>query len=394
MAYAWTLLNLGLELKREILEETGPDINGVIFRLHYKVTSSLLLLCGTIITMVSWFGSKPVSCTTNSQITGVDFDSYCWIHPSKISTQTTKWTDEIIQKNLQGIGGSSSSEEHLFHCQNDPDYDCLSRSVDYYQLVMLQWSAVFLMFQALCFYASRFVWSKWENGTMEYILKTTERHESIERKAEITAQLILYRSQRGKNKLYALGYMLAECSLGLNLAIQWAFTCAFLGVARYGNHVFNFYNLGWYSIFYDRRRLPSMLLFPTLSGCTYMRYGEGGGTTQTDLLCLLPLNIIHDKIFLFQWFWFALLSFLTCSKLLYRICVFLSAGARERVLRYEMSKTSLFSTAEYNCILRTFSKSHSDFVFLEILNKNAEVELVQNTMRKFKELKEKSELSL
>ena len=30
-------LCIGLELKREILEETGPDINGVIFRLHYKV---------------------------------------------------------------------------------------------------------------------------------------------------------------------------------------------------------------------------------------------------------------------------------------------------------------------------------------------------------------------
>ena len=32
------------------------------------MTSSLLLLCGTILTMVSWFGSKPVSCTTNSQV--------------------------------------------------------------------------------------------------------------------------------------------------------------------------------------------------------------------------------------------------------------------------------------------------------------------------------------
>ena len=32
------------------------------------------------------------------------------------------------------------------------------------------------------------------------------------------------------------------------------------------------------------------------------RYGEGGGTTQADLLCLLPLNIIHDKVQVLSYF--------------------------------------------------------------------------------------------
>ena len=39
---------------------------------------------------------------------------------------------------------------------------------------------------------------------------------------------------RGKTQMYAFGYILAEISMGLNLAVQWALTSAFLGIARYG----------------------------------------------------------------------------------------------------------------------------------------------------------------
>ena len=61
-----------------------------------------------------------------------------------------------------------------------------------------------------------------------------KKHNGYTKKLQIKRIFKNIKTFRGKNKLYALGYMLAECSLGLNLAIQWALTCSFLGVARYG----------------------------------------------------------------------------------------------------------------------------------------------------------------
>jgi hypothetical protein len=38
---------------------------------------------------------------------------------------------------------------------------------------------------------------------------------------------------RGANAVYALGYMVAELIMGLNILAQWALTTAFLGTVKF-----------------------------------------------------------------------------------------------------------------------------------------------------------------
>ncbi len=40
-------------------------------------------------------------------------------------------------------------------------------------------------------------------------------------------------------------------------------------------------------------------------------FGPSGTLQNLDALCVLPLNILHDKIFLILWFWYFILFLMT-----------------------------------------------------------------------------------
>jgi hypothetical protein len=58
------------------------------------------------------------------------------------------------------------------------------------------------------------------------------------------------------------------------------------------------------------------------------------GTIQKhDALCVLPLNILNEKIFIFLWFWFIILSVLSGLALLYSIVIVTYQPIRETILK-------------------------------------------------------------
>ena len=48
-----------------------------------------------------------------------------------------------------------------------------------------------------------------------------------------------------------------------------------------------------------------------MTKCTFHKYGPGGSVETKDGLCILPLNIINEKIYVFIWFWFIFLALVT-----------------------------------------------------------------------------------
>ena len=48
--------------------------------------------------------------------------------------------------------------------------------------------------------------------------------------------------------------------------------------------------------------------FPKVAKCTFERFGPTGTIEVFDGLCVLPINIINEKIYIFLWFWFVLLG--------------------------------------------------------------------------------------
>ena len=37
--------------------------------------------------------------------------------------------------------------------------------------------------------------------------------------------------------------------------------------------------------------------------CTFHKFGTSGEVEKHDALCLLPLNIVNEKVYIFLWFW-------------------------------------------------------------------------------------------
>ena len=45
-----------------------------------------------------------------------------------------------------------------------------------------------------------------------------------------------------------------------------------------------------------------------ITKCTFHKFGASGSVQKFDGICVLPLNIINEKIYVFLWFWFVLLA--------------------------------------------------------------------------------------
>ena len=61
----------------------------------------------------------------------------------------------------------------------------------------------------------------------------------------------------------------------------------------------------------DQRYDPMDAVFPKVTKCTFHMYGPSGTIQRHDALCILALNIISEKIFVFLWFWFVLLAMIS-----------------------------------------------------------------------------------
>ena len=48
----------------------------------------------------------------------------------------------------------------------------------------------------------------------------------------------------------------------------------------------------------------SELVFPRAAKCTFESYGPSGTIQSFDALCLLPLNILNQKLFIIVWIWY------------------------------------------------------------------------------------------
>ena len=68
----------------------------------------------------------------------------------------------------------------------------------------------------------------------------------------------------------------------------------------------------------EEREDPMARVFPKMTKCTFHKFGPSGTVEKFDGLCVLPLNIINEKIYVFLWFWFIILTVITGMQVIYR----------------------------------------------------------------------------
>merc|ERR1712008_670248 len=71
--------------------------------------------------------------------------------------------------------------------------------------------------------------------------------------------------------------------------------------------------------------------------------GASGEVEKHDALCILPLNIVNEKIYIFLWFWFLILGVLSALVVVYRLVIIISPRMRAYLLyiRFRLKKSKM-----------------------------------------------------
>ena len=112
--------------------------------------------------------------------------------------------------------------------------------------------------------------------------------------------------------MWALKFYFCEFLNLVNVIFQICLTNTFLGYtfSEYGLEVLSFTSEDP-----ENRVDPMSRVFPRMTKCTFEKYGGSGTIQNFDALCVLGMNIINEKIFIFLWFWYIMLAVVTCANL-------------------------------------------------------------------------------
>ncbi|XP_055908714.1 innexin inx3 [Eupeodes corollae] len=286
-------------------------IDNMVFRCHYRMTTAILFVCCIIVTANNLIGD-PINCINDGSIPMHVINTFCWItYTYTIPGQQHRQIGTDVASH--GLG-NEYGEEKRYH--------------SYYQ-----WVPFVLFFQGLMFYVPHWIWKNLEDGKMRMITEglrgmiTIPEDYRKERQNRIVQYFI---DSLNSHNGYSFGYFFCECLNFVNVILNIFMVDKFLGGAfmTYGTEVIKFSNMNQ-----ENRYDPMIEIFPRLTKCTFHKYGPGGSPQKHDTLCVLALNILNEKIYIFLWFWFIILSVISAAALLYSFVLISMPTTRETVLK-------------------------------------------------------------
>ncbi|KAJ4427812.1 Innexin inx1 [Periplaneta americana] len=136
-------------------------------------------------------------------------------------------------------------------------------------------------------------------------------------------------SHKSRHNMYAIRYYFCEALCLVNIIAQLYFMDSFFDgeFISYGLRVMTFSEQAQ-----EDRVDPMVFVFPRVTKCTFHKYGPSGSIQKHDSLCILPLNIVNEKTYIFLWFWFMILATMLGLLLLYRLAIILFPSLRPHLL--------------------------------------------------------------
>lgn len=143
---------------------------------------------------------------------------------------------------------------------------------------------------------------------------------------------ILHSHYRLTHRVYALRYFLAELLnliavainiLLLNLFLQ-GFWLQFLPAIQ----------LLW-EFDYARWLEATAHLFPRMAKCEFFFYGPSGTAQSLQALCLLPLNVVNEKIYAAAYMWFLVLFIVSVLSVMWKVLLIACRPLRMLLIRLE-----------------------------------------------------------
>ncbi|KFM76202.1 Innexin inx2, partial [Stegodyphus mimosarum] len=328
---------------KKVLKVPTVIIDDPIFRLHYKFTGLALLFASILVSGYQFFG-KPILCIQRDDVPENLLNTYCWIEgtftlPKALSKKVGQ---EVVYPGVDKYKIGDEVVEHAYY----------------------QWVCFVLFLQALMFTVPHFIWRTLESGRMKALIQKLSNPVLPDEEKTLcyTGLATYFRARRDEHQYYAMKFFLCEILNFINVVGQIYFINKFLGgeFLKYGADVVKYVNEEQ-----EDRVDPMIRVFPRITKCTFHRYGSSGDVQKHDALCLLPLNIVNEKIFVVMWFWFVILAILGGCLLIYRLIIMLSAQARFILLTFVASLTS---REDIKSLIPTFK--YGDWFLLYLLADN------------------------
>lgn len=319
--------------------------DNLMCRMHHKASVGVLLGFSLLVTGKQYVGD-PIDCISKDSVPGNLLDTYCWIH--KTFSVPTMWKGELGQDvAYPGVGPHTPGDPKVYH--------------SYYQ-----WVCFVLLLQALLFYTPRYLWKTIEGRRVQSLTENLsapmQSPETIDKARGMVVEYLV--TNRGHHGGYLWGFVLTESLYFVNVVGQIFLMDKFLGgeFSTYGARVFEFTEWHW-----EARFDPMIKVFPRMTKCTFHMFGTSGDLQRHDAVCVLPINIFNEKIYVFLWFWFVILSILTGLFLIYRVVVILSSSVRFHIM---YSRNRNVNSEYLREVVQTISTADW-FIFYQI-SKNVE----------------------
>ncbi|CAN7999114.1 unnamed protein product [Ixodes hexagonus] len=296
---------------RKLVSLRKVHIDGNVFRLYTSATVALLLAFCMLLTAKEYVGS-PIDCYCPTLPKSV-VDSFCWIEStfSFKSLFNLSKREEVV---YPGAGHSKLGLEDRKHH------------------VYYQWVCFLLFCQALSFYFPRWLWKAWEGGKVPALVSSLDVKSSMLRdRGDMQTLLVDFLVLNlHRNNWYFARYLCCELLCVLNVVVQVALTDLVLGggFLVYGADV-----VRWQRQVRPELVSPMVIIFPRVAMCSFAKYGQSGALENREAVCVLPLNVLNEKLFLFLWFWYGGLLIAGVLTLCYRVVLVVHAPLRCQLLQ-------------------------------------------------------------
>ncbi|EAT41633.1 AAEL006726-PA [Aedes aegypti] len=351
---------------RDILVPKSFDSTNTVWRLHSRITVYMLVFFTILLSARSYFG-EPIECISSAAPTvRASLHSFCWTLGTYISRDPNfveaSW--DIIE-----IGthmGHIPKEERLYQ--------------KYYQ-----WVPFLLAIQAFLFSFPKHLWRFCERGRLETLCHNLTSILSpgawTRKRKALTLLYLTQESRKGHNK-YALIFIGCEI-LNFFIVLLNMFLMNFLFGGFWASYQPAIQAL--LSLDMNAWTSYNSLVFPKLAKCDFSYIGPSGSKQNFDALCLLPQNIVNEKIFAFLWLWFIVLAVVSGVQLCYRLAQLSCRSVRFQLL------FSLLDPISYHRLKRVVREANIGYWFLlyqmaRNINKGVMREIIRDLSRIDQEL--------
>ncbi|KAH8421219.1 hypothetical protein KR009_001040 [Drosophila setifemur] len=380
------------------------------FTIHSKCTVVILLTCSLLLSARQYFGD-PIQCISEEK--NIEYiQSYCWtmgtyilkldnyseqqlqLHPadqaesSSAPSSSRSWARSRSRTSLRRLANHNEAYARAMSIAEGVGPEVRGQTEREY-LRYYQWVIILLLFQSFVFYFPSCLWKVWEGQRLKQLCSEVGEALLSEETYNTRLRLLVKyftTDYEDMHFCYMAKYVFCEvlnCFISIvNIFVLEVFLNGFWTKYLYALATIPFYD-------WDRWNRVSSSVFPKIAKCEVLKFGASGTANVMDNLCILPLNILNEKIFVFLWAWFLLMALVSGLNLVCRMVMIFSKKLREQMIR---SQLRFMTKRHVQRALRDLTIG--DWFLLMKVSVNVNPMLFRDLMQELCELRSSSSVSI